>query len=225
VVDGRLQVIYGDALEVDMNSEEIREKLHLTRDQPVHLMGNLPFAISRALVYQLIDRESQAKGIWSHPVGTSFMFQREVARLICAEPGADNYKRFSVECQSWFDVSTIYKVPRNVFVPPPRVDADVVHFRSRRGNCALKTTSETLRMVVEAGLSHSNRLVSSNLGEKLVPQLRQMHQQFNRTSSSKVMLRDVLRLDEHVLRKRANMVSPDEWCHIANSVADALKKI
>jgi 16S rRNA (adenine1518-N6/adenine1519-N6)-dimethyltransferase len=110
---GKLDVIEGDALEVDAPA--------LFSSQP-HIVANLPYNVGTALLVRWLSAEWQP---WWRSL--TLMFQREVADRIVAAPGSDAYGRLSVLAQ-WRSTARIaMTVHRSAFTPPPKVMSAVVH--------------------------------------------------------------------------------------------------
>jgi 16S rRNA (adenine1518-N6/adenine1519-N6)-dimethyltransferase len=110
---GKLQVIEGDALEVDAPT--------LFADRP-HVVANLPYNVGTAL---LVGWLSAAWQPWW--ASLTLMFQKEVAERIVAAPGTEHYGRFAVLAQ-WRSTPRIaMTVHRSAFTPPPKVMSAVVH--------------------------------------------------------------------------------------------------
>ncbi len=55
------------------------------------------------------------------------MFQKEVARRVCAKPGSDDYGRLSVLAQWRTQARILFDVSPRAFVPPPKVTSSVLH--------------------------------------------------------------------------------------------------
>ncbi|MBN8814805.1 MAG: 16S rRNA (adenine(1518)-N(6)/adenine(1519)-N(6))-dimethyltransferase RsmA [Sphingomonas sp.] len=110
---GRLEVIEGDALEIDAPT--------LFAGQP-HIVANLPYNVGTALLVRWLSADWQP---WWRSL--TLMFQREVADRIVAAPGSDAYGRLSVLGQ-WRSTARIaMTVHRSAFTPPPKVMSAVVH--------------------------------------------------------------------------------------------------
>lgn len=112
---GRLEVIEGDALAVDIPA---------LAAGPARVVANLPYNVGTALLTGWLEVE------WP-PWWTSLtlMFQREVAERIVARPGSKTYGRLSVLAQ-WRTTPQIrFDVPPQAFTPPPKVVSSVVHIR------------------------------------------------------------------------------------------------
>ncbi len=114
---GRLTVIKGDALKVD--------ERELLRDHPgpVRVVANLPYNVGTALLTRWLT-----VGAWPPWYASlTLMFQREVADRIVAKPGTKVYGRLSVLAQLRARAAIRFTVPREAFVPPPKVTSAVVH--------------------------------------------------------------------------------------------------
>jgi 16S rRNA (adenine1518-N6/adenine1519-N6)-dimethyltransferase len=108
VDDGRLTVIEGDALEVDLPDFDAS-------------VSNLPYGASSEIAFRLL------------PEGRPLVltFQREFAERMAARPGDDEYGRLSVTAGHYADVEIVEPVPPEAFSPPPAVDSAVVRTTPR----------------------------------------------------------------------------------------------
>jgi 16S rRNA (adenine1518-N6/adenine1519-N6)-dimethyltransferase len=115
VYPGRLQVIQGDALEVDATE-------HLT--QPIRVIANLPYNIGTELLVRWLTPQ-----VWP-PFWQSLtlMFQREVAERIVAQPRSAHYGRLALLAQWRCDAKIVMHLPPEAFTPAPKVHSAVVHF-------------------------------------------------------------------------------------------------
>jgi 16S rRNA (adenine1518-N6/adenine1519-N6)-dimethyltransferase len=111
---GRLQVIEGDALE--LNAAE-------AVGAGAHIVANLPYNVGTALLVRWLGGEAWPP-LWA---SLTLMFQQEVAERIVARPDTAAYGRLAVLAQ-WRSTARIaMKVHRSAFVPPPKVMSAVVH--------------------------------------------------------------------------------------------------
>ncbi|HXV23544.1 MAG TPA: 16S rRNA (adenine(1518)-N(6)/adenine(1519)-N(6))-dimethyltransferase RsmA [Alphaproteobacteria bacterium] len=112
---GRLEVIQGDALEIDVFG---------LGDPPRQIVANLPYNISTALLVR-----------WLGSIGAfarlTLMFQKEVADRLLARPGSKDYGRLTVLTQWLTVVKPLFNVPAAAFSPPPKVDSTVVQITPR----------------------------------------------------------------------------------------------
>jgi 16S rRNA (adenine1518-N6/adenine1519-N6)-dimethyltransferase len=111
---GRLQIINGDALDIDPMA-------YLT--PPVHVAANLPYNIGTELLVRWLT-PPQWPPFWS---SLTLMFQREVAERIVAEPGSKAYGRLAILAQWRAEARIVMSLPPEAFTPPPKVSSAVVH--------------------------------------------------------------------------------------------------
>ncbi|HUF55263.1 MAG TPA: 16S rRNA (adenine(1518)-N(6)/adenine(1519)-N(6))-dimethyltransferase RsmA [Thermohalobaculum sp.] len=110
---GRLQVIRGDALKVDLAQ-------HVTGRARV--VANLPYNIGTELLVRWLT-PLEWPPWWE---SLTLMFQREVAERIVARPGGGAYGRLAVLAQWRAEPRLVLGVPAAAFTPPPKVNSAVV---------------------------------------------------------------------------------------------------
>ncbi len=115
---GRLEVIGGDALDVDPLE-------HL--QPPIHVVANLPYNVGTELLVRWLTPETWPP-YWS---SLTLMFQQEVAERIVAQPGDKAYGRLAVLAQWRSETRIALRLPPEAFTPPPKVHSAVVHLRPR----------------------------------------------------------------------------------------------
>jgi 16S rRNA (adenine1518-N6/adenine1519-N6)-dimethyltransferase len=111
---GRLQIILGDALEVDPLA-------HLT--PPIRVAANLPYNVGTELLIRWLTPQ-QWPPFWD---SLTLMFQREVAERIVAQPGGKAYGRLALLAQWRCNAQIVLNLPPEAFTPPPKVSSAVVH--------------------------------------------------------------------------------------------------
>lgn len=111
--DGRLNVIYDDALRVDFGALGVSEYA---------ICSNLPYNVGTELFTVWLTRAARGEPIKS----MTLMFQREVAQRITAKCGDTQYGRLSVLASLIADARILFDVPNTAFVPRPRVQSAVV---------------------------------------------------------------------------------------------------
>ncbi|MEM8804273.1 MAG: 16S rRNA (adenine(1518)-N(6)/adenine(1519)-N(6))-dimethyltransferase RsmA [Pseudomonadota bacterium] len=110
---GRLEIIEGDALEVDPTA-------HLK--PPVKIVANLPYNVGTALLTHWLEQPWPP--FWQ---SLTLMFQREVAERITATPGTKAYGRLSILSQWRSEARIVMDLPPEAFTPPPKIRSAVVH--------------------------------------------------------------------------------------------------
>jgi 16S rRNA (adenine1518-N6/adenine1519-N6)-dimethyltransferase len=111
--DGRLEVIYDDALRVDFSKLGIKEYA---------ICANLPYNVGTELLIGWLQKIAAGAPIKS----LTLMFQREVAQRIVAKCGDAQYGRLSILASLVADAKILFGVPSSAFVPRPRVESAVV---------------------------------------------------------------------------------------------------
>ncbi|WP_439499029.1 16S rRNA (adenine(1518)-N(6)/adenine(1519)-N(6))-dimethyltransferase RsmA [Bosea sp. (in: a-proteobacteria)] len=117
---GRLEVIEGDALAVDLTSR--------LGGGPARIVANLPYNIGTPLLVGWLSLEPWPP--WWRSL--TLMFQREVAERIVATPAQRaDYGRLAVLANWRCETKILFDVPRSAFVPPPKITSSVVQLVPR----------------------------------------------------------------------------------------------
>jgi 16S rRNA (adenine1518-N6/adenine1519-N6)-dimethyltransferase len=146
---GRLQIIAGDALELDLRPP-------LGGGQ-ARIVANLPYNIATALLIGWMSVEP-----WPPWYDRAvLMFQREVAERIVAQTGAKSYGRLSVFVQWRCEARILFDVNRSAFVPPPQVTSSVVLLSPRQS--PLPCDRRLLERVTEAAFGQRRKMLRQSL--------------------------------------------------------------
>lgn len=111
--DGRLNVIFGDALKVDLSEYN---------KSGYAICSNLPYNVGTELLINWLHDIVNGANIKS----LTLMFQREVAERIIARSGDSQYGRLAVLANLICDTKILFDVPNTAFVPRPKVQSAVV---------------------------------------------------------------------------------------------------
>lgn len=111
--DGKLEVIFGDALKTDLSQ--------LNKDGYA-ICSNLPYNVGTELLIGWLYQIANGNNILS----LTCMFQKEVAQRIVANVGNKQYGRLSVLANLIADTKILFDVPNTAFVPMPKVQSAVV---------------------------------------------------------------------------------------------------
>lgn len=115
---GRLQIVEGDALKVDMRA--------LVGGR-TRIVANLPYNVGTPLLVKWLQTEPWPP--WYETM--TLMFQKEVAQRIVAPPGSRAYGRLGVLAQWRTHARILFDVDRRAFTPPPSVTSSVVELVPR----------------------------------------------------------------------------------------------
>ncbi|GAB3037360.1 16S ribosomal RNA methyltransferase A [Natronobiforma cellulositropha] len=103
LASGRLTLLAGDALEVDL-------------PEFTASVSNLPYGVSSEITFRLLPEKRPLV----------LMFQKEFAERMVAEVGTSEYGRLSVSTQHYSAPELVEPVPKGAFSPPPAVESAVV---------------------------------------------------------------------------------------------------
>ncbi|ROT98458.1 16S rRNA (adenine(1518)-N(6)/adenine(1519)-N(6))-dimethyltransferase RsmA [Histidinibacterium lentulum] len=146
---GRLTVIEGDALSVDLAG-------HLT--PPVKIAANLPYNIGTELLVRWLTPPDWPP-FWD---SLTLMFQREVAERIVARPGEKHWGRLAILAQWRCEARIVLDLPPQAFTPPPKVSSSVVHLTALPAP-RYPADPAILSRVVAAGFNQRRKMLRASL--------------------------------------------------------------
>ena len=148
VADGRLHIVAGDALAIDIAALAAQYGT-------LRVVANLPYNISTPLLIRWLKQLS----LFDRFV---LMFQSEVADRLAAEPGSKAYGRLSVAAQWRCEVRPLFTLPPRAFTPAPKVSSTVVELTPRdlpRG----EADPDILEEVVAAAFGQRRKMLRAAL--------------------------------------------------------------
>jgi 16S rRNA (adenine1518-N6/adenine1519-N6)-dimethyltransferase len=146
---GRLHVVEGDALKIDL-----RQYLD---GIPARIVANLPYNIATALLVAWLGVEPWPP--WYDAL--VLMFQREVAERIVAAAGDKSYGRLGVFAQWRCETKILFDVPPSAFVPPPKVTSSLVRLVPRSN--PLPCDGRKLERVTAAAFGQRRKMLRQSL--------------------------------------------------------------
>ncbi|MBW3244818.1 16S rRNA (adenine(1518)-N(6)/adenine(1519)-N(6))-dimethyltransferase RsmA [Epibacterium sp. DP7N7-1] len=145
----RLEVINGDALEIDPLA-------HLT--PPIRVAANLPYNVGTELLVRWLTPKDWPP-FWQ---SLTLMFQREVAERIVAQPGSKAYGRLAILAQWRAEAKIALSLPPGAFTPPPKVSSAVVHLTALP-EPRFPADAATLSRVVAAAFNQRRKMLRASL--------------------------------------------------------------
>ena len=146
--NGRLYIVSGDALEVDIEALA-------SQHGALRIVANLPYNISTPLLIGWLKRLT----LFDRLV---LMFQSEVADRLAALPGTKAYGRLSIAAQWRCQVRPLFTLPPRAFTPAPKVSSTVVELTPREHPLA-KADPDILEEVVAAAFRHRRKMLRAAL--------------------------------------------------------------
>lgn len=114
----RLEVVYGDVMEFDL------EKHLGGRRLPLKVFANIPYYITSPIIELLIGGRRLFSDIY-------LTIQKEVAQRICAGPQNRARSSFTFFAEYYTCPELLFCIPASAFLPAPDVDSAVIHMEIR----------------------------------------------------------------------------------------------
>jgi 16S rRNA (adenine1518-N6/adenine1519-N6)-dimethyltransferase len=146
---GRLDVIAGDALDVDPRA--------MLDGSTARIVANLPYNIATPLLVAWLTVEPWPP--WYDSL--VLMFQREVATRIVATSGSKTYGRLSVLANWRSEPKILFDVAPSAFVPPPNVTSSLVRLVPRPTPLACDRAA--LERVTQAAFGQRRKMLRQSL--------------------------------------------------------------
>ena len=112
--NSKMDLIFDDIMNIDMKQLFDPEEAREWSDEcpKIHVIGNLPFSISTALIIRWLHDISEKRGAWSNGrVQMTLTFQKEVAERLVAKATENQRCRLSVMAQAWTTPTLRFIIP------------------------------------------------------------------------------------------------------------------
>ena len=149
IATGRLQLIEGDALDLELTTLVA---------SPYRVIANLPYHITSPMLHRLLGGDPS-------PDRLVLMVQAEVADRIGAPPGRMSY--LSVFVQYHATVQVALRVPPEAFEPAPKVGSAVVVLEPHAERALPEAREPALWGLVQAGFRERRKMLRNVLGRQL----------------------------------------------------------
>lgn len=146
---GQLVIHQADALAFDFSRLT-------TPEQPLRIIGNLPYNISTPLMFHLLSYADVVSDM-------HFMLQKEVVDRLAAEPNTADYGRLSVMVQYRCQVDWLLAVPPEAFRPAPKVQSAVVRLTPYRHSPYTCSNETLLQQVVSTAFNQRRKTLRNCL--------------------------------------------------------------
>lgn len=151
------QLYQADALQFDF------AKL-VTNEQPLRIVGNLPYNISTPLIFHLLSYSSTVRDM-------HFMLQKEVVKRMAAQPGDSAYGRLGIMVQYYCEVENLFEVPPTSFDPAPKVDSAIVRLVPYKEIPHKAVNIKTLENLVNVAFQQRRKTLRNALKQLLSPEV------------------------------------------------------
>lgn len=120
------------------------------------MVANLPYNVGTPLIMEAMRKAPNVERF-------VVMMQREVAERLVASPGTSEYGLPSVVVQIHADAELVFRVPPQVFYPPPRVESAVVVMARKPA----PELAERAIALARAGFGQRRKMLRGSLGSVL----------------------------------------------------------
>ncbi|HHX06997.1 MAG TPA: ribosomal RNA small subunit methyltransferase A [Erysipelothrix sp.] len=110
-----VEIIHEDFLKWDVS---------VLGNQEVIVVANVPYYITTPIIFKWIESAVQVSSM-------TLMMQKELAHRLVADINTKDYNALSLMIQYLFEVKTIMQIPKQCFLPIPKVDSSVIQFVSK----------------------------------------------------------------------------------------------
>ncbi len=186
---GELVIHQADALEFDFNQL-------ITDQQPLRLIGNLPYNISTPLIFHLLTFASHIRDM-------HFMLQKEVVARMAARPGTSAYGRLSIMVQYHCRVTALFNVDRSAFDPPPQVDSSIVKLVPHKEFPYLARDYLHFAALVKTAFSHRRKTLRNCLRESVSDEQWEIVHIDSQLRPEQLGLGDYVKLSNSLVKKDA----------------------
>ena len=175
------RIIEGDFMKLDLKNQ--------FANNPVGVIGNFPYNISSQIFFRVLQTRDQIPEIVC-------MLQDEVAQRICSGPGSKVYGILSIYLQAWYHIEYLFKVPPEVFNPPPKVNSAVIRL-VRNDVTNLGCNEKLFYSIVKQTFNQRRKMLRNSL-KSFTPNLEEM--------------------DAVLLTKRPEQLSVNDFVNLTNNI-------
>lgn len=151
-----VKIINRDILKTDLTAVIEEEKKNFPQMESVRIIGNLPYYITTPIIMKLLEDGVPADSI-------TVMMQKEVADRIKADPGNKERGALSVAVQYYCQVVKVTDVPKEVFVPAPKVDSTVLRLDIRKEKPVELKDDKLFFKAVKSGFAQRRKTLLNSL--------------------------------------------------------------
>ncbi|GAB6069601.1 16S rRNA (adenine(1518)-N(6)/adenine(1519)-N(6)) -dimethyltransferase RsmA [Thiomicrorhabdus hydrogeniphila] len=130
--------------------------LEFEPEQPLRIVGNLPYNISSPLMFHLLNYSD-------HILDMHFMLQKEVVDRITAKPGIKAYGRLSVMIQYACETEYLFTVGPENFTPPPKVESAIVRLLPYKQKPFIADNEQAFADLVKQAFSQKRKTLRNTL--------------------------------------------------------------
>lgn len=169
-VDKRLLPVLEETLS-DFNNVEIINEDVMKADLPkiieekckgmeIAVVANLPYYITSPIIMLLLESKLPIKNI-------TVMVQKEAADRLCADVGSRDGGAVTVAVSYYAESEKLFFVPRESFLPPPKVNSEVIQLTIRKEPPVKVEDEEFFFKLVKAAFSQRRKTAENSISAGL----------------------------------------------------------
>ena len=169
-VDKRLLPVLDETLS-DFNNVEIINEDVMKAELPkiieekckgmeIAVVANLPYYITSPIIMLLLESKLPIKSV-------TVMVQKEAADRLCAEVGSRDGDAVTVAVSYYSESEKLFFVPRDSFLPPPKVNSEVIQLTIRKEPPVKVENEEFFFKLVKAAFSQRRKTAENSISAGL----------------------------------------------------------
>ena len=185
-----LEVFSEDILQFDLSMLPVGYKV----------VANVPYYITSKIIEKLMTADNK-------PSVVVILVQKEVAERVAAQAG--DMSILAVSAQMFAEARLGVAVPRDYFIPPPKVDSQVVVLTTRVAPLVTPDNEKLFFRVVKAGFRAKRKMLRSSISAGL--------------ALSKPVAEELMKSVAIDPNKRAEDLSIDDWLRLVSAYKEVSK--
>ncbi len=151
-----VEIINHDVLKANLK-EIFEEKC---KGMEISVCANLPYYITSPIIMMLLESKLPLKSI-------TVMVQKEAADRLCAEVGSRDGGAVTVAVSYYAKAEKLFFVPRESFLPPPKVNSEVIKLAVREKPPVEIQDEEKFFKIVKAAFSQRRKTAENSISAGL----------------------------------------------------------
>lgn len=169
------------------------------------VVSNLPYQISSPITFKLLGYDFDF---------AILMYQLEFAQRMIAKPGESHYSRLSVMMNLCTQTELLFKVPKNAFLPPPKISSAVIKLTPTRNPDVDEFFVKTCRALFQHKKKKSGKALLQSFHEICDMDL------------ARSSIRDIIsQVNGKLIEERVFKLTPEEILVISSELEDVLEKM
>lgn len=169
------------------------------------VVSNLPYQISSPITFKLLKYD------FDYAI---LMYQLEFAQRMVAQPDTSNYSRLSVMMNLCTHTELLFKVPKNAFLPPPRISSAVIKLKPQKNSQVNEFFVKTCRALFQHKKKKSGKALLQSFHE------------ISNLNLEKARIRNIIsKMDKSLTEERVFKLDAEEILTISRELEDLINSL